>query len=535
MPVGWEDVLPGMGRPQGIINEKLHACDYFVLVLWNRWGTPPGKPGKSTYTSGTEEEYNVARTHYDDPHHPLRAMVVFFKGVAPAQLNDPGPQLKKVLKFRKKLEQSREILFKPFDTTPEFERALRGLLGEWRRDHEDGKAQKKGAIAPPSRLTPPESEVLDSSFVSPSKSDLDNAWLLADQSKLLEAEIIFARSIARGDDPEAFRSYGAFLLRTGRRTLAEVMFQRILELAPSHGSQWAAVAYGNLGLLRELSGDLSGAEELQKKSLAIHQELSRWDGIAQVDTNLGIIAKRRGDLILAERFFQSAAENSLKTPRKDITARAYNNLGLLYRDQQEYTNSQRMHEQALAIAEEINDQQEIATVCTNLGVLHFDLGQLTVAADFFARALLLSRQLGFQQGTTVALAGQAAILLSQGRPIEAEPLFREVLELNVGLGQTDAVASALANLGVIAAHRGDTDAALRYLDRALETYAELGEPLGEAAVEEQLGELYRMVGKTERCLAVWLQSLAHFERMGLKQRADSLRKRLEAVARAGAS
>ena len=48
VPVGWEDVLPGMGRPQGIINEELQTCDYFVLVLWNRWGTPPGKPGKST-------------------------------------------------------------------------------------------------------------------------------------------------------------------------------------------------------------------------------------------------------------------------------------------------------------------------------------------------------------------------------------------------------------------------------------------------------------------------------------------------------
>ncbi|MGH8512207.1 MAG: hypothetical protein ACREU8_12730 [Gammaproteobacteria bacterium] len=43
IPVGWEDTLPGMGRAQSLINEDVRKCDYFVLVLWNRCGTPPAK------------------------------------------------------------------------------------------------------------------------------------------------------------------------------------------------------------------------------------------------------------------------------------------------------------------------------------------------------------------------------------------------------------------------------------------------------------------------------------------------------------
>ncbi|MBK7294817.1 MAG: hypothetical protein IPI84_13845 [Holophagaceae bacterium] len=39
--VGWEDTLPGVGRPQAIINRDLDGCD-FVGMLWKRWGTPPG-------------------------------------------------------------------------------------------------------------------------------------------------------------------------------------------------------------------------------------------------------------------------------------------------------------------------------------------------------------------------------------------------------------------------------------------------------------------------------------------------------------
>ena len=42
-PFGWEKVSPGMGRPQSIINEELKECDFFVLIIHNRWGTHPGE------------------------------------------------------------------------------------------------------------------------------------------------------------------------------------------------------------------------------------------------------------------------------------------------------------------------------------------------------------------------------------------------------------------------------------------------------------------------------------------------------------
>jgi hypothetical protein len=51
-PVGWEDTLGGIGRPQALINKDLEACDYAVFVLHDRWGSPTG----SGYSSGTEED-----------------------------------------------------------------------------------------------------------------------------------------------------------------------------------------------------------------------------------------------------------------------------------------------------------------------------------------------------------------------------------------------------------------------------------------------------------------------------------------------
>src|SRR5262245_8043567 len=80
-PVGWELTLGGVGRPQELNNADLVECDYFVLVLWDRWGSPPSANKNARYTSGSEEEFNVVLECLLDPRRPMRQVVVFFKDV----------------------------------------------------------------------------------------------------------------------------------------------------------------------------------------------------------------------------------------------------------------------------------------------------------------------------------------------------------------------------------------------------------------------------------------------------------------------
>ena len=109
--LGWEDRLPGYGRPQAQINEDVDACDLFLGVLWRRWGSPSGK-----FQSGFEEEFEravVRRRKSESPE-----IWIYFKRVD--RTSDPGDQLRQVLAFRKKLEQERELLFQQFDDTSEW-------------------------------------------------------------------------------------------------------------------------------------------------------------------------------------------------------------------------------------------------------------------------------------------------------------------------------------------------------------------------------------------------------------------------------
>ena len=151
LPVGWELTFPGIGRPQSLINEDLRDCDYFVLILWDRWGTPPTK-SLSGYSSGTEEEFEEALKCIGDPTFPMKKLVVFFRAVDERKLSDPGEQLRKVLQFREKLETERSLLFDTYDTVENFEIKLRKHLAKWVRDHEGGDNGPDNAGTPPTPI-----------------------------------------------------------------------------------------------------------------------------------------------------------------------------------------------------------------------------------------------------------------------------------------------------------------------------------------------------------------------------------------------
>ncbi len=121
--VGWEDTLPGMGRPQEIINRDLDGCDLFVGMLWKRWGTPPGtKP----YTSGFEEEFIRSLTRNKKEGSPEIHLLLkeFDKGA----LTDPGDQLKKVIDFKKKIVSEQKLLYVTFTDASDFEKKLRKCI-----------------------------------------------------------------------------------------------------------------------------------------------------------------------------------------------------------------------------------------------------------------------------------------------------------------------------------------------------------------------------------------------------------------------
>ena len=118
---GWEDTLPGIGRPQEHINKDVDFCDLFVGILWKRWGQSTGE-----FSSGFEEEFFRAKKRFSESNKP--DIWILFKKIDTEIMGDAGPQLANVLKFRKEQEMLKQIFFQEFLDTEEYRGKIREYL-----------------------------------------------------------------------------------------------------------------------------------------------------------------------------------------------------------------------------------------------------------------------------------------------------------------------------------------------------------------------------------------------------------------------
>lgn len=121
--VGWENTLPGIGRPQAIINRDLDGCDFFIGMLWKRWGTPPGA---EPYTSGFEEEFNRSMARNATEGRP--GISLLLKDLDAASLADPGDHLKKVIAFKEQVFAEKKLLCGTFADLRDFENKFRKCI-----------------------------------------------------------------------------------------------------------------------------------------------------------------------------------------------------------------------------------------------------------------------------------------------------------------------------------------------------------------------------------------------------------------------
>ncbi|WP_083743773.1 DUF4062 domain-containing protein [Methylobacterium radiotolerans] len=125
--VGWEDTVSEFGRPQELINRELDQCELFFGMIWKRWGTPPGKTGP--YTSGFEEEFETSLNKRRTSTRPALRLV--FKNVDPELLRDPGAELSKVLSFRNRIIEGKEVLFETFTSVEDFKNIFRKSISKY--------------------------------------------------------------------------------------------------------------------------------------------------------------------------------------------------------------------------------------------------------------------------------------------------------------------------------------------------------------------------------------------------------------------
>ena len=174
---GWEDTVPGFGRPQELINRDSDQCDLFIGMIWKRWGTPPDHNG--TFTSGFHEEFVRAQTRREISETP--EIFLFLKEISGDLVADPGEELKQVLAFHQQLVEEKKFLFREFSTPQQLETAVRRCIADYlfHRKQADEASERDEVREKPAKSQTEGTEIQRKTPISPLLSS-DSLTFLAD-------------------------------------------------------------------------------------------------------------------------------------------------------------------------------------------------------------------------------------------------------------------------------------------------------------------------------------------------------------------
>ncbi|TNJ36790.1 tetratricopeptide repeat protein [Chlorobaculum thiosulfatiphilum] len=466
IPLGWEDTLASTGRrSQGVINQDIDACDVFILTMHRRWGQYA--PDAAPYSSYTEEEFHRALERWKKSGSP--EIFVFFKRVDAASEADPGVQLSKVIKFRQHLEETRQILYRYFDSPESFLNEVDTHLRAYAKGELPKAEERDDAVVLPIaaleevekakqvalQKTEEARQANDKAEIERLKRDALELQMAKDAAKLAkEGKIEFAREkftklVTETTNLRILYLGYEFFHRTGDLNSAFRVLEKWLTLSGAENkTEETAVAFGNLGILYRMRGDLDHAEEIHKKALVINEELDRKDGIAITYSNLGIVYEKRGDLENAEKMYEKALVINEELGRITGMAIVYGNLGIVYEKRGDFQRAEEMYRMALAINEALGRKEYMANQYGNLGNLYATRGDLDLA----------------------------------------EEMYKKVLAIDEILGRKESIANAYSNLGIVYKDRGDVKMVEEMYQKAIVLFKEIGSPI-EKEVTEWLREL----------------------------------------------
>jgi hypothetical protein len=232
-PLGWEDTLAVTGRrPQDVINGLVDQCDVFVAVFHRRWGQ--NAPEAVANTSYTEEEFERALRRLGATGSP--EIFCFFKHIDLASLADPGEQLQKVLGLRRRLEESRQVLYRTFGTAADFVTELEAHLVAFAEDALPAPRTPGRRIHLP--ILEDRGPELDREH---GLALLSQAKLAAEAGRVEEAAALFARLSQTSCNIQILDMTRLFFDQAGNSDAAQAVLER--KLALLHDRRLAAHEY----------------------------------------------------------------------------------------------------------------------------------------------------------------------------------------------------------------------------------------------------------------------------------------------------
>ena len=281
-----------------------------------------------------------------------------------------------------------------------------------------------------------------------------------------------------------------------------------------------ANALTDLGDVRQLTGDLSGAAQALEGALGISRDIGDQLGQASALNNLGNMRGATGDYRGAAQALEGALGISRDIGDQLGQANALRTLGIVRQMTGDYRGAAQALERALAICRDIGDQLGQAMSLNNLGDVRQMTGDYRGAAQVQEQALGIFRDIGSQMGQAYALRTLGIVRRMTGDYRGAAQALEQALHISRDISSRLNEVETLNETGTLFRVRGDPGRATDYHRQALNLSREIASPRDEACALTGLGRCALAIGHTSDAAEDLRQALDIFQRIGAAEAAD---------------
>ena len=249
----------------------------------------------------------------------------------------------------------------------------------------------------------------------------------------------------------------------GHFTEGRGWLHRLLDATLDEPTAEREVAFEAAGVLAWNQGDLTAAETLLRRSLAVATERGDAEGRGRSLNNLGNVRNLMGDLDDAAALFNESLELARTTGNRQQEAIVLNNLALIAMDRGALDEARAQLEASLALKRRLGIRAETAIVLGNLALiawLHRDLEQ---GIRLLEEALAIERETENPVGIADALGNLGQMLVEAGDLPRAIALHRESLILRRDIGDWLSMPYSFEAIGMAAVEAGLVAAGVRLL------------------------------------------------------------------------
>ncbi len=290
-------------------------------------------------------------------------------------------------------------------------------------------------------------------------------------------------------------------------------------------------AYGNLGHIYSIQGDLNKSLEYHFHVFNIYKEIEDLQNQAAALGNIGLIYFDKGDLDNALKYLKDGLKIDQEIGCKQGEANQLGNIGLIYSDKGGLDNALEYHQDALKIDQEIGYKEGEANQLGNIGLIYSDKGDLDKALKYVKDALKIHRKIGYKQGEANQLGNIGLIYSDKSDLDNALKYLKDALKIHRKIGYKQGEASQLGNIGLIYSDKGDLDNALKYLKDALKIHRKIGYKKGEVNQLGNIGLIYRAKGDLDNALKYLKDALNILDRFNLIYGRDIIQNAINLIAK----